>query len=75
MDFTQNQSVDHNPPPFCFVLLPTMDACKSKVNCRSYVIPSNFGFGLYFVRCLLRHRSGRHLASCVFVVKKEHCDF
>ena len=23
----------------------------------------------------MRHRAGRHFASCVFVVKKEHSDF
>ena len=37
--------------------------------------PWNFGFELYLICCLLRHRAGRHLASSVFVVKKEHSDF
>ena len=59
----------------CFILLPTIDACRPKVNCRSYVIPRNFGFKLYLICCLLRCRAGRHHATCVFVVKKEHYDF
>ena len=33
------------------------------------------GIGLCVICCLLRYRAGRHLASCVFVVKKEHNDF
>ena len=52
-----------------------MDACKPKVNCRSYVIPRNFGFWLFLICCLLRYRAGRTLASCVYVVKMEHSDF
>ena len=52
-----------------------MDTCRPWVSYRSYVIPRNFGFGLYLICCMLRYRAGRHLASCVFVVKKEHSDF
>ena len=59
----------------CLISLPTMDACKLKVSCRSYVIPRNFWFGLCWICCLLRHRAGRHIASCVFVAKKERSDF
>ena len=44
-------------------------------SCRSYVIPRNIWFGLYLICFLLRYRAGRHLALCVFVVKKEHSDF
>ena len=52
-----------------------MDVCKPKVSCRLYVIPRNFGFGLYLICCLLRYRARYHLASFVFVMKKEHSDF
>ena len=45
------------------------------MSCGSYVIPRNFGFGLHLICCLLRYRAGRHLTSCMFVVKKEHSDF
>ena len=59
----------------CFILLPTMDTCRPKASCRLYVIPRNFWFGLYLICSLLRYRAGRHLALCMFVVKKEHSDF
>ena len=52
-----------------------MEACKPNVCCRSYVISRNFGFWLCLICFLLRYRTERHLASCVFVVKKEHSDF
>ena len=52
-----------------------MDAYKSKVSSRSYVTSWKFGFGLYLIRCLQRHRVGCHLASFVCVTKKEHSDF
>ena len=45
------------------------------VSCRPFVIPRNFGFGLYLICCLPRYRVGRHLATYVFVVKKENSDF
>ena len=53
------------------MLIPTKDTCKPKVNW----IPRNFGFWLCLICCLLRYTAGRHLASCVFVLKKEHYDF